>query len=168
MNSPAIPDLLDRLLLDAGGPVQQLRQARAKVVSATQGSYQTLFDPDLPGNLSPEERLLVAWYACLLTPHGPLAAHYRELLHVEPRVLAAVEEDALHTLGQPRLEAVLGFTRTLVLDPVAGDRAALEQLLAAGLAPVDVVTLGQLIAFISYQVRLAAGLSALQALGAAQ
>ena len=74
MNSPAIPDLLDRLLLDAGGPVQQLRQARAKVVSATQGSYETLFDPDLPGNLSPEERLLVAWYACLLTPHGPLAA----------------------------------------------------------------------------------------------
>ena len=61
MNSPAIPDLLDRLLLDAGGPVQQLRQARAKVVSATQGSYETLFDPDLPGNLSPEERLLVAW-----------------------------------------------------------------------------------------------------------
>lgn len=82
--------------------------------------------------------------------------------------MAAVEEDALHTLGQPRLEAILGFTRTLVLDPVAGDRTALEQLLAAGLAPVDVVTLGQLIAFISYQVRLAAGLSALQALGAAQ
>lgn len=145
MNSSATPDLLDRLLLTAGGPVQQLRQARGKVVSATQGSYEALFDADLPGNLSLEERLLVAWYACRLTPHAPLAE-----------------------LQSPRLQAMLGFTRTLVRNPVEGDREALNALLAAGLETIDVVTLGQLIAFISYQVRLAAGLSALQALEPAQ
>lgn len=171
MNSSATPDLLDRLLLTAGGPVQQLRQARGKVVSATQGSYEALFDADLPGNLSLEERLLVAWYACRLTPHAPLAAHYREPLHLlatDPQTLAAVEQDALTELQSPRLQAVLGFTRTLVRNPVEGDREALNGLLAAGLETIDVVTLGQLIAFISYQVRLAAGLSALQALEPAQ
>ena len=63
---------------------------------------------------------------------------------------------------------MLGFTRTLVRNPVEGDREALNALLAAGLETIDVVTLGQLIAFISYQVRLAAGLSALQALEPAQ
>lgn len=171
MISSATSDLLDRLLLTAGGPVQQLRQVRGKVVSATQGSYEALFDADLPGNLSLEERLLVAWYACRLTPHAPLAAHYREPLHLlatDPQTLAAVEQDALTELQSPRLQAVLGFTRTLVRNPVEGDREALNALLAAGLETIDVVTLGQLIAFISYQVRLAAGLSALQALEPAQ
>ena len=171
MNSSATPDLLDRLLLTAGGPVQQLRQVRGKVVSATQGSYEALFDADWPGNLSLEERLLVAWYACRLTPQAPLAAHYREplqLLATDAQTLAAVEQDALAELQSTRLQAMLGFTRTLVRNPVEGDREALNALLAAGLETIDVVTLGQLIAFISYQVRLAAGLSALQALEPAQ
>lgn len=153
MNSPVVPDVLNRLLLADDSPVRALRDQRAKVVSATEGSYQALFDPDLPGGLSLEERLQVALYACELTPQAQLAAHYRERLQalsVEP--------------ASERLKLILDFTRTLVLAPVEGDRQALTRLLDAGLTPVDVVTLGQLIAFISYQVRLAIGLTALQAL----
>ena len=51
-----------------------------------------------------------------------------------------------------------------MLAPVEGDRQALTALLDAGLETIDVVTLGQLIAFISYQVRLASGLKALEQL----
>lgn len=148
-------DLLDELLLPVGSAVRTLRQARGKVVSATEGSYQALFDPQLPGSLSVEERLQVALHVCELTPAQALAAHYLQ---------------RLDEVGAPpetsRLTAILDFTRVLVLNPVEGDRAALERLLAAGLTVVDVVTLGQLIAFLSYQVRLAAGLGALQALEA--
>ncbi|MGD7513504.1 hypothetical protein ACQCQE_25270, partial [Ralstonia pseudosolanacearum] len=46
--------------------------------------------------------------------------------------------------------------------PIDGDRDALLRLPAAGLATPDVVTLSQLIAFLSYQTRLVAGLRALR------
>lgn len=153
MNSPVLPDLLTHLLLGADSPVQGLRQARAKVTDATEGSYQALFAEDLPGSLSLQERLLVAEYACQLTPQPELAAHYLERLQTLPAPPDAV-----------RLKAILDFTRTLVLAPVEGDRQALAPLLEAGLETRDVVTLGQLIAFISYQVRLASGLKALEQL----
>lgn len=153
MNNPALPDLLTRLVLGADSPVQGLRQARAKVTDATEGSYQALFAEDLPGSLSLQERLLVAEYASQLTPQPELAAHYLQRLQALP-----ASEDS------PRLKAILDFTRTLVLAPVEGDRQALTALLDAGLETVDVVTLGQLIAFISYQVRLASGLKALEQL----
>lgn len=153
MNSPVLPDLLTRLLLSEHSPVQGLRQARAKVSDATEGSYQALFAENLPGSLSLQERLLVAEYACQLTPQPELAAHYLERLQALPA-----------TQDSPRLKAILDFTRTLVLAPVEGDRQALTPLLDAGLETIDVVTLGQLIAFISYQVRLASGLKALEQL----
>lgn len=165
MNTVATTDLLDTLLVPSPA-LQALRQARGKVTLATQGSYDSLFSAQLPGALSLQLRLLVALYAAALTPQAELVAHYRErlqALEVAPEWLAAVQQDALSGLDDARLVAVLGYTRTLIVAPREGDRAALEALLAAGLSAVDVVTLAQLIAFVAYQVRLVAGLSALQA-----
>ena len=164
MSSVSTADLLGTLLAPSPA-VQALREARSKVTLATQGSYDSLFAADLPGGLSLELRLLVALYAAVLTPQAELAAHYRERLHAEgvtPAWLAAVEHDTLSGLDDPRLQAVLGYTRTLIVAPREGDRAALQGLLAAGLSAVDVVSLAQLIAFVAYQVRLVAGLSALE------
>lgn len=48
-----------------------------------------------------------------------------------------------------------------------GDRAALQTLAASGLSTASIVALSQLIAFLSYQIRLAAGLKAFSALGVA-
>lgn len=164
MNAVATTDLLGTLLTPSPA-VQALRQARSKVTLATQGSYDSLFAPDLPGGLSLDLRLLVALYAAVLTPQAELAAHYRERLQaqgVAPGWLAAVQHDALSGLDDPRLHAVLGYTRTLIVAPREGDRDALQGLLAAGLSAVDVVSLAQLIAFVAYQVRLVVGLSALE------
>ena len=61
-------DTLDRLVgLLPQSQTYAARREREKVVFATQGSEDGLFDPALPG-LSVEERLYVALYACLLTP----------------------------------------------------------------------------------------------------
>ena len=59
---------------------------------------------------------------------------------------------------------MLAFTRTLIETPVEGDEAALRRLPEAGLSTPEVVTLSQLVAFLSYQVRLVAGLKALNTL----
>ncbi|TYZ40401.1 acyltransferase, partial [Ralstonia solanacearum] len=73
-----------------------------------------------------------------------------------------VEQGDPATLADARLRAILAFARTLIERPIDGDRDALLRLPAAGLATPDVVTLSQLIAFLSYQTRLVAGLRALR------
>ena len=172
---PATPvaDHIDRLAgLATGSALHALRHQRDKVASATQGSDDALFDPALAG-MSLSERLLVALYACRLTPAPELAAHYRERLLAEGAdhgLVAAVATGMAETVDDPRLGAMLSFTRTLVTRPIDGDRAALQTLLAAGITTPAIVTLAQLIAFLSYQTRLVAGLRAMRSedgLGAA-
>ncbi|MEE2975900.1 MAG: acyl-CoA thioester hydrolase/BAAT C-terminal domain-containing protein [Pseudomonadota bacterium] len=158
-------DVVDQIAgLEDGSATHALRHAREKVATATQGSYDALFDADLPG-LTLGERLLVALYACRLTPAPELAEHYRARLAntpVDADALQAVDHGDIDTLTDARLRAILAFTRTLVERPIEGDRDALLRLPAAGLATADVVTLAQLIAFLSYQTRLVAGLRALR------
>ncbi|HEX8544304.1 MAG TPA: CMD domain protein [Pseudomonas sp.] len=167
----AAPDALDNLLgIAPGSHLHQVRHARDKVVSATQGSHALFFSVQLPDGLSLSERLLVAYYASRLTPNEVLTGYYLEqlsALDIDQALLAQIDADALASLGDPRLQAILGFTRTLILSPVAGDQQALQVLQQAGLTTAEIVVLAQLIAFLSYQVRLAAGLSALSSAGAA-
>ncbi|WER47583.1 CMD domain protein [Cupriavidus sp. WKF15] len=161
------PDLIDAITgLRPGSATHALRHKRDKVVAATQGSYDALFDPALPG-LTLAERLLAACYAARLTPSPQLADHYHARLvaaGVDAAAISAAAQGSPADSADPRLRAILTFTRTLIEKPVEGDRAALQALPAAGLSTPAVVTLAQLIAFLSYQVRLVAGLDALKAL----
>jgi uncharacterized protein YciW len=59
---------------------------------------------------------------------------------------------------------MLSFTQTLITKPINADKNALSALPKAGLSTPEVVTLAQLISFVSYQVRLAAGLRAMKEL----
>ncbi|WP_426112798.1 CMD domain-containing protein [Pseudomonas sp. DSP3-2-2] len=166
-----VPDVLDDLLgIAPGSHLRQVRHARDKVVAATQGSHALFFNAQLQDGLPLNERLLVAYYTSRLTPNELLTGYYLEqlqALNIDQALLAQIDADALASLGAPRLQAVLGFTRTLILSPVEGDQQALQVLQQAGLSTAEIVVLAQLIAFLSYQVRLAAGLSALSSAGVA-
>ena len=165
-NPPASADLIDRLVgLDAGSTAFRARHERAKVAAATQASYDALLDPGLAG-LGLDERLLVALLACRLTPCPVLADHYRARLGdlgADRVRIEAADAGRSDSGAGPRLQAILAFTRTLIEKPIEGDRAALQALLDAGLGTAAVVALAQLIAFVSYQTRLVAGLQAMQA-----
>jgi uncharacterized peroxidase-related enzyme len=156
------PDVIDTLIpLQVGSPVHTVRHQRNKVVAATQGSYQALFDPSVVG-LSVAERLLTARHIARSANSAVLAKHYDERLKALPTLLPA-ESAALE--DQPtdsRLQAVFDFARTLTERPVEGDQAALSRLAAAGLETVEIIALTQLIAFVAYQLRVVAGLQSLQ------
>ncbi len=163
----AADDLIDRLVgLAPDSKTYAVRHHREKVAVATQGSYDALFDPALPG-LSLIERLLVALYASRLTPSAELAAHYRDGLvaaNADTAMVALIEHGDIAQIADTRLAALLDFTRKLIENPVEGDKAALQKLPAAGISTPAIVTLSQLIAFLSYQIRLVAGLKAMKAL----
>jgi uncharacterized protein YciW len=164
-------DVVDQLAgLTPGSTTYETRHRREKVAAATQQSYDALFDPALP-DLPLTDRLLVAVYACTLSNAPALASHYidrADAAGVAPAVRDTVIKDTLDDVAEPRLRAMLTFTRTLILAPIEGDKAAIERLPAAGITTPAVVALAQLIAFLSYQIRLTASLQALQALNATE
>ena len=165
-NKSEVPDIIDKMVgLVPGSPLHTLRHQRDKVAAATQGSYDAMFDPSVLG-LSVTERLLVALHACSLSQAGELAGHYRHrlvALQVDPALLAIAGSPDATALTNPRLRAMLVFTQTLITNPIKGDKPALMKLVEAGLSTPASVALAQLIAFVSYQLRVVAGLKAMQA-----
>jgi uncharacterized peroxidase-related enzyme len=163
-------DVVDALVpLPAGSPVHAVRHQRDKVAAATQGSYNSIFDPALAGP-SLAERLLAAHSIARLAGSTALQTHYRGRLLALPALTptqqAALDGQPLESLaGDARLQAILSFSRILTERPVDGDQAALLKLPATGLATPEVIALAQLIAFVAYQLRVLAGLQALVELG---
>jgi len=166
-SAEASPDVMDAVTgLRPDDPVYGIRHGREKVAVAMQKNYDVFFDPQSRG-LGLAERLLVALYASVLSRSAPLRAHYEQALNaldVEDGIRRAVLDDAPGSLADGRLRVILEFTRKLIVKPVEGDAAAIRQLEAAGLAMPDIVTLAQLVAFLSYQIRVAAGLIAMKEL----
>lgn len=73
-----------------------------------------------------------------------------------------VAEEHLEALG-PRLAAALEHVHMLVFHPRDADARSLQALLDAGWSTTEVVTLSQLVAFLSFQIRVVAGLKVLAA-----
>ncbi len=127
-------------------PDSALAAARAVREAATrhaQGSYETLFgqqDNDFPL----DERFAVAARVAKLHESDALAAHYAGFGIADPT--------------SPRLAPALAFARLLTFTPVEATPSALEALIRAGWSLRGIVTLAQLIAFVSFQSRLVVGL----------
>ncbi|TEA78340.1 CMD domain-containing protein [Allopusillimonas ginsengisoli] len=163
-------DVIDMVVgLTPDDALYATRHARQKVVDATQASHALFFAPE--GHQLPlGERLLIALHACRLSHAATLTQHYRAALQassVDTAALAAVEAGDIATLPDSPLKAMLVFTETLITRPIEGDKAALQALHTAGLSTPDIVTLAQLVAYLSYQIRVVAGLSAMKASEAA-
>jgi uncharacterized protein YciW len=145
-------DVIDRAAgLAPGDPLHAARRLRAKVVEATQASHDALLQQPVDG-LSTADRLRVAAHVCTIAGAPMLARHYEVLL------VAAAGRDAEPS---PALPAMLDFAAALTTDPRQGDRAAIEALRRAGLGDAAIVALAQLVAFLSYQLRVVAGLQAM-------
>jgi uncharacterized protein YciW len=154
MPAPDPADVIDRAAgLAPGDPLHAARRFRAPVVAASQASHDALLHEPVAG-LSTADRLRVAAHVCTLSGAASLAEHYRTQL------AAAGGSDASPSAA---LAAMLQFAAALTTDPRRGDRAALEPLRRAGLADPAIVALAQLVAFVSYQLRVVAGLRAMRA-----
>ena len=95
---------------------------------------------------------------------GPYGAFPAGPLSVEDKtgLIYRVSEDGKRVLG-PRLAAALEHAHLLVFRPRDAAPAALKTLLDAGWSTTAIVTLSQLVAFLSFQVRSVAGLRTLGA-----
>lgn len=161
-------DTIDQIAgLAPGSAAHTVRHQRDKVAIATQGCEDALFGPELPGGLTQAERLAVAHDIARVSGLPALAAHYRAALQpLRPApALQALVDTPDATITDARLQAIVHFARTLTTQPAESDQAALLALPAAGLSVRDTVLLAQLIGFVTYQLRVVAGVAALAQLG---
>jgi|SRR3954468_9539012 CMD domain protein len=95
---------------------------------------------------------------------GPYGAYPKGPLSREDTAgpVHRVAEQHLEALG-PRLVAALAHVHMLVFHPRDADALSLQSLLDAGWTTTEIVTLSQLVAFLSFQVRVVAGLRVLAA-----
>jgi uncharacterized protein YciW len=148
-HSPDSPDLLETIIgVAPGSSLSQLRALRPEIVRPTQGSHDVLLSPADAGGLPLGERALVAARVAELSGHPGLAAHYRSLL---------AERD------QPpqtqRRGTILRHVERVTVAPGTALPEHIQALRDVGLDPRAIVALTQIVAFVSYQVRAAVGLS---------
>ena len=126
-----------------GSPLAEARATRDAATRHAQGSYEILFSQQ-DAAFALDERFAVAAKVAKWHHAEALAAHYAGFGLADP------------TSG--RLTAALNFARLLTFSPVDATPGALQALVKAGWSKDGIVTLAQLIAFVSFQSRLIAGL----------
>ena len=187
------PDIIDTLVgIAPDSALDAVRARRPQARTHAQVSYRALFAPDSPGGVTSGERFALAsfvaglhaqpetvqFYATKLTqadaalhtavlaevargsgagpygsyPDGPLAAE---------NTPGPEYETSLATLG--RLAVALEHAHMLVFHPRDSSAERLQLLLDAGWTTDDIVTISQLVAFLSFQIRVIAGLRTLAA-----
>lgn len=150
-----IVDIAAGLAVDS--PIAALRRQREAFVRHTQGSHEVLIAPADPGGVSLVERAAAALLVASIERDAALIAHYRKRLRGIGADIAAIEAMQVPA----RLAAILRHVGLVAAAPGAATQADLDALRNAGLTPRDIVVIAQIIAFVSYQTRVVAGLRAL-------
>jgi CMD domain protein len=165
--SPIIehPDIINDLAgIAEGSPLHQLRSRRQDVARYAQGSYLALLEPEDPAGVSRYERDLIALRVATLSSSPALAEHHRARLRqlgAGDESIAAIEQFPNGPALPDRQAALLRHADLLTTDPGGASKAAIADLRAQGLGARDIVTIAQLIAFLSFQTRLLDGLRVL-------
>lgn len=161
----AAPDVIDRIAeIAPDSPLAALRAQRQDAVRHSQGSYEALFAPASPNRLTTDIRLAAALRVALLSGEAALAVHYRDRLAAEQGgadLATRVESFPAGPFG-PHQGAILHHVDLVTRTPREAGRTAIATLRDAGLGEPEIVTLSQIVAFVSYQARLLAGLRLLR------
>lgn len=174
-----------------GSKLDAIRAHRSEARKHAQASYDALFRPRQVGGVSVDERHAIASFVASLHGEPRTDAFYAARLPVALRAAVAAEVTAARTRGPygrfptgplsaedapgpawkvsdagrealgPRLSAALEHTHMLVFHPRDAAPPSLQSLLDAGWSATDIVTISQLVSFLSYQIRVVAGLTVL-------
>jgi CMD domain protein len=181
-------DVIDLLAgIEPGSSLSGIRARRLQARENAQKSYVALFEPVDFGDFAAvvhDEPAAASFYLAKLAKtadrlepvealkaeieraktEGPYGAFPAGPLSVEDKLglIYRVAGDGQRVLGA-RLAAALEHAHLLVFRPRDASSAAMQALLEAGWSSSAIVTLSQLVAFLSFQVRAAAGLRTLGA-----
>ena len=152
-------------LKDFGTFTAQERFAVAAFVAALHGKTETkeYYAAKLASTgASPELRVAIASEVVDAHTHGPYGHYPKGPLSLEDKegMTYTVAPTPRGILGQ-RLAAAFEHTHMLVFHPRDAAPPSLQKLLDSGWSITDIVTLSQLVSFLAFQIRVVAGLKAM-------
>jgi CMD domain protein len=159
-------DVIDRILgIGEAGPVAEIRRQKPLLAEQLQAYYQSIFDPTAVSAraLSVADRAVVAVRVASFTRSEAVAAWYAELAAengVSAETIARARDIATPWTEDNALGAAIRHADLLTTRPSDSRQSDLQALKDAGLTPAGILSLSQTIAFVSYQLRLIAGLRA--------
>ncbi len=141
--------------LSANHSLAAVLSGRDDILVMTEQAHDAALTPDEPGGLSHGERAALRCRMARQNAETALADHFADLMDAASSEIADPEFDGG---ADARLAAISRHTDLVTSDAktvVAGD---IDVLKGAGVSEDDIVRLSELIAFISYQIRLTIGL----------
>ena len=155
MKSPFDTTLLKLLDIDESSLLAPAINSRANLFELTEQSYQAAIFPENPSILNHSQRAAVAVRICLLNDEMQLADHYKEL------VTNADDQDIYEINELPkdlRLASIMNHIDANSRDPKSDPQSQIAKLKSSGLSDPEIVGIFAIIAFVSYQLRVAKGL----------
>lgn len=160
-------DVIARIVgIEPGSALAEVVAGRADVMALTQQTHDGALMPETPGGLSHAERAALACRIAKINNDSEFEAHFEALLD---KADASGEAARLADIwfdggGDIRLKALMRHVDLVAHAPKDATRHDIELLREAGIAEPDIVRLAELIAFVSYQIRVAAGLRLMRGL----
>jgi CMD domain protein len=181
-------DVIDHLAgLAPDSPLAHVRDRKPITRQQAQASYAALFEPADTSEVSLQERFALATFTAGLHGQLPIVEFYAASLPDMFKVSVAQEAEKARTTGPygsypkgplstedlpgptyhasdtlgTRLKAAFEHVHMLVFHPRDAEPEHLQRLLDAGWSNTGIVTLSQLVAFLSFQIRTIAGLRTL-------
>ena len=137
-------------------PLAAVLVARGDIMHLSQASHDAALKPEPPGGLSHAERATLACRMARLNDEEILARHYEAMILKEGGL--RVFTDPASGSADVRMQAILRHTDLVTTDPKKASQDDILALKSAGILEADMVRLSELIAFVSYQVRVIKGL----------
>ena len=153
-------DIFETVVAKAAGltsdsPLKGALTLRSDILELTENSHEASLRPIQPGNLTHAERAGLACRMAKRNDEPVLARHYETLFGVGSQAVANTKFDGG---DDARLKAIIRHTDLVTTNPKEATADDITGLRSAGLDDADIVRLSELIAFVSYQVRVVAGL----------
>jgi uncharacterized protein YciW len=159
----AVNDAIDRAVgLNAEDALYGTRRLRPEFVAGAEQCRVSVLAPQDNQGLAPDVRFALAQRMAMLNNDAALQADYQaQLAHLQPsEALLALAEGA-SDLAEP-LATLAAHADLVTQQPMNATEQHIRLLEQAGLSSPQIVALSELIAFVNFQTRVAAGLRLLR------
>ena len=159
-------DVISRMLgIDDSSPITALRNRKPELIPQLQRYYDAVFVPgaDSAAALALRDRALVAIRVASHTQSQTVADWYAELARsagADQEVVERARDVGARWTDETLLGAAMRHADLLTTHPIDAQPEDIAALKHAGFSPAGILSLSQTIAFVSYQLRLVAGLRA--------
>lgn len=158
--------IADIVGIEPGSALAEVVAGRADIMALTQQTHDGALMPENPGGLSHAERAAFACRIAKINDDKDFEAHFEAMMEKvgASDTTARIADIWFDGGSDARFKALIRHVDLVAHAPKDATRRDIELLREAGIAEPDIVRLAELVAFVSYQIRVAAGLRLMRGL----